>query len=56
MYVKFSENRWDEIQEAEGNSKNALDKYDELKKEFIDKFWKDDISFEKSAEEINPIG
>jgi len=55
MYVKFPERRWPEIEKAEGNSKESQLIYENLKEEFIEKFWEKSISFERSAEEINPI-
>ena len=45
MYVNFPENRWDEIRIAEQNTKEGNKKYNELKDEFIETFWKDGISF-----------
>ena len=41
--------------EAEGNSKESQLMYENLKEEFIEKFWEKSISFERSAEGINPI-
>ena len=55
MYVNFPENRWPEIEKAEGDSKESQLIYENLKEEFIEKFWEKSISFERSAEEINPI-
>ena len=55
MYVNFSERRWPEIKKAEGNSKESQLAYDNLKAEFVDKFWNNSISFENSAKEINPL-
>ena len=40
MYVNFSERRWPEIKKAEGNSKESQLAYDNLKAEFVDKYWK----------------
>ena len=45
MYVNFPEDRWDEIRIAEENTKKGNKKYNELKDEFIETFWKDGISF-----------
>ena len=46
---------WPEIKKAEGNSKESQLAYDNLKAEFVDKFWNNSISFENSAKEINPL-
>ena len=54
MYVKFPENRWPEIERAEGNSKESQSIYNNLKDEFIDRFWNSDVSFENSAKEVIP--
>ena len=54
MYVNFPENRWPEIEKAEGESKESRLIYNNLKDEFIDKFWTNDVSFENSAKEILP--
>ena len=54
MYVKFPENRWSEIERAEGNSKESQSIYNNLKDEFIDRFWNSDVSFENSAKEVIP--
>ena len=43
MYVKFPEDRWDEIRIAEKNTKEGNKKFNELKDEFIETFWKDGI-------------
>ena len=59
MYVKFPEEKWNKIQKAEENTKEGEIVYKELKKEFIDRFWNNNpegaVTFEKSAEEINPL-
>jgi radical SAM superfamily enzyme len=55
MYVNFPEDRWPEIERAEGESEESQKCYDNLKEEFIATYWKKSVSFEKSAEEINPI-
>ncbi len=52
MYVNFPEDRWAEIRKAENNE----NLYQELKKEYMDKFWDQEISFEHSSLEINPSG
>ena len=49
MYVKFPENRWAEIKTAEGDSVESNIIYNNLKEEFIDKYWKKSVSFENSA-------
>ena len=46
---------WSEIKKAEGNFKESQLAYDNLKAEFVDKFWKNSTSFENSAKEINPL-
>ena len=46
---------WPGIKKAEGNSKESQLAYDNLKAEFVDKFSKNSISFENSANEINPL-
>ena len=51
MYVNFPENRWPEIKKAEGDSSESNIIYNDLKEEFIDKYWKKGISFEKSAKD-----
>ena len=51
MYVNFSENRWPDIRKAEDDE----NLYEELKIEYIDRFWNNEISFEQSSEEINPL-
>ena len=45
MYVSFPENKWNEIRLAEKNTKEGNKIYSELRGEFIQTFWKDDISF-----------
>ena len=58
MYVKFPEQRWDEIRRAEEDTPEGKNIFEELKKEFVDTFWNDNkqnISFEKSALEVNPL-
>ena len=57
MYVKFPEERWDEIRLAEEDTPEAKKIYKELKTEFVETYWKDDknISFEESALEVNPL-
>ena len=57
MYVNFPEERWDEIRRAEENTPEGEKIFEELKKEFVDTFWKNEkqkISFEKSSLEIHP--
>ena len=43
MYVKFPEDRWDEIRIAEKNTKEGNKKFNELKDEFVETFWKGGI-------------
>ena len=54
MYVKFPEDRWPEIKTAEGDSVESDIIYNNLKEEFIDRYWKKGISFEDSAQEVLP--
>ena len=54
FYCRFPEERWDEIKKAEENSPTGNKKYEELKKEFMDKYWSKDISFEQAASENDP--
>ena len=54
MYVNFPENRWPEIEKAEGNSSESNIIYNNLKEEFVDTYWKKGISFEDSAKETLP--
>ena len=49
MYVNFSEDRWPEIRRAEEDD----NLYEELKIEYMDRFWNEEISFEHSSQEIN---
>tara|TARA_B100000315_G_scaffold212344_1_gene209664 strand:+ start:47 stop:1612 length:1566 start_codon:yes stop_codon:yes gene_type:complete len=50
MYVKFPESRWPEIKRAEEASPEGKKIYSELKKEFVETFWKaDNTSFENSS-------
>ena len=51
MYVKFDEDRWPEIRQAEGNTPEAQERYEALKAEFVSSFWNDDDStnFEEAA-------
>ena len=51
MYVNFSEDRWPEIRRAEEDD----NLYEELKIEYMDKFWNEGISFEQSSQEISPL-
>ena len=39
---------------TEGNSKESQKIYNDLKDEFIDKYWQKSISFEEAAKEIDP--
>ena len=55
MYVNFPERRWPEIEKAEGDSSESNRIYNDLKEEFIDKYWNKSFSFEDSAKEINPL-
>ena len=56
MYVNFPEKRWPEIKKAEGDLSENNIIYNNLKEEFIDKYWKKGISFEDSASgEISPL-
>ena len=56
-YCRFPEERWDEIEKAEEDSPAGNKKYEELRKEFMDKYWSrdaKDISFEQAAAENDP--
>ena len=55
MYVNFPESRWPDIKRAEDDTTEGRGIYDELKDEFIDKFWKkESTSFERaSGQELN---
>ena len=58
MYVKFPEEKWDKIKKAEEETPEGKKVFEELKTEFIDKFWSKgserSVSFEDSAAEIAP--
>ena len=58
MYVKFPEEKWDKIKKAEEETTEGKKVFEELKTEFIDKFWSKNpersVSFEDSAAEIDP--
>jgi radical SAM superfamily enzyme YgiQ (UPF0313 family) len=54
MYVNFPENRWPEINKAEGESKESAKIYNDLKMEFEDKYWNKSVSFETSSKELDP--
>ena len=50
MYVKFPKNRWSDIKKAEDDSEEGNRIYEELRVEFMDRFWdKDSENFESSA-------
>ena len=42
------------IKKAEENTIEGNKIYEDLKNEFVDKFWKKDVSFEQSASENDP--
>jgi hypothetical protein len=44
MYVHFEEERWPEIQLAEHDTPEGRAKYDELKDEFVARFWAQETS------------
>jgi radical SAM superfamily enzyme YgiQ (UPF0313 family) len=50
MYVKFPEERWDEIRIAEKNTPEGNQKYNDLKEEFLATFWKDGVSLPDFAD------
>ena len=54
MYVRFEEERWPEIELAEQDTPDGHDKYEELKREFVDRFWSEErpMSFEDASLEI----
>ena len=39
MYVRFEEERWPEIEVAEKDTPEGREKYEELKDEFVARFW-----------------
>jgi anaerobic magnesium-protoporphyrin IX monomethyl ester cyclase len=50
MYVKFPESRWPEIRRAEENTPEGQKIYENLKTEFVEKFWnKESENFEAAA-------
>ncbi len=49
MYVKFEESRWPEIEKAEADTPEGNRIYGELKKEFVDRFFKVSDNFEASS-------
>ena len=54
FYVKFPRSKWSTIRKAEENTEEGEKIYNDLKEEFIYKFWNKDISFEESARENDP--
>ena len=55
MYVRFPDSRWKEIRQAEEDTPEGLRIYNELKKEFMDRYWKDEgDDFEAAALEQLP--
>ena len=54
MYVKFPKSKWKYIKMAEGETEEAKQIYEDLKIEFVEKYWNKDISFENSAAEVDP--
>ena len=53
-YCNFPEERWNEIKKAEEDTPDGNKIYEKLKKEFVDKYWSKNISFEQSAAENDP--
>ncbi|MDB4789843.1 B12-binding domain-containing radical SAM protein [bacterium] len=53
MYVKFPESRWPEIKRAESNTKEGTKIYNDLKSEYLEKFWNNSTSFEMSAKYVD---
>ena len=51
MYVRFEEERWPEIELAEQDTAEGREKYDELKEEFVVRFWSQEpsTSFEDAS-------
>jgi len=51
MYVRFEEERWPEIELAEQDTAEGREKYDELKDEFVVRFWSQEpsTSFEDAS-------
>jgi hypothetical protein len=44
MYVRFEEERWSEIELAEQDTPEGRNKYEELKDEFVARFWAQETS------------
>ena len=51
MYVRFEEDRWPDIEMAEQDTPEGHEKYEELKDEFVSRFWSDEpsTSFEEAS-------
>ena len=51
MYVKFPKSRWTDIRRAEAETPEGHRVYDELRREFMERFWQkdDDHDFEEAA-------
>ncbi len=54
FYCSFPEERWHQIKKAEEDSPEGNKIHNELKKEFMDKYWSKSISFEQAAAENDP--
>ena len=54
MYCRFPESKWNKIRKAEEDTPEGNKMYEELKKEFMEKYWTKDISFERAAAENDP--
>lgn len=57
LYVKFPKSRWPEIEKAEKNTPEGNRIFEELKQEFVDRFWVDESeNFEAAAFEKMTAG
>ena len=54
FYVKFPKSKWKDIKRAEENTLEGKRIYNDLKNEFVEKYWDKNISFEQSASENDP--
>ena len=54
FYVKFPESKWPEIERAESDTPDGQRLFDELRQEFIEKYWNKDLSFEDAAAGVDP--
>ena len=54
MYARFEEERWPEIELAEQDTPEGREKYEELRQEFVDRFWSTEpsTSFEEASASV----